>query len=79
MEAESPADQAPPKTDSPSPWLKPCVAAAYLGIALGTLRNWTSAKFVPYVKRGGIVRYNRDALDRWLLKAERPGRPRLPN
>ena len=53
---------------SSSPWMTPQEAADYLHIALGTLRNWTSARFVPFVKRGRIVRYHRDAIDRWLSK-----------
>jgi excisionase family DNA binding protein len=57
-----------------TPWMGPLEAAAYLGIALGTLRNWTSAKFVPHSKRGRVVRYHRDVLDRWLNRGACPGR-----
>ncbi len=57
-----------------SPWLSPAEAAAYLGIALGTLRNWTSARYIPFARRGRVVRYHREALDRWLLKGACPGR-----
>jgi excisionase family DNA binding protein len=71
---------------SGSPWLTPPMAAAYLGIALGTLRNWTSARFVPHSKKGRFVRYHRDALDRWMSRGNCPGRatfaarvPRRPN
>lgn len=49
-----------------SPWLTPQEAADYLGIAVGTLRNWTSNGVVPYAKRGGVVRYHREELDHWL-------------
>jgi len=62
-----------------SPWLKPEDAAAYLGVALGTLRNWTSAKFVPHSKRGGIVRYHRDQLDKWLAAKSCKGRTTFAN
>jgi excisionase family DNA binding protein len=55
-----------PRSPLPSPWLTPKLAAIYLGIALGTLRNWTSTRFVPHAKRGRVVRYHRDQLDRWL-------------
>ena len=58
----------------PSPWMSPIEAALYLGVALGTLRNWTSAKFVPHAKRGRTVRYHRDSLDAWLLRGACPGR-----
>ena len=64
------------RTDSRSgsPWLPPEEAADYLGIALGTLRNWTSARYVPFSRRGRVVRYHRDALDRWLSRGSCPGR-----
>jgi excisionase family DNA binding protein len=57
-----------------SPWMTPAQAAAYLGVALGTLRNWTSAKFVPFARRGRCVRYHRGVLDRWLSRGACPGR-----
>lgn len=57
-----------------SPWLTPVQAAAYLSIALGTLRNWTCAKFVPFARQGRCVRYHRDELDRWLRRGDCPGR-----
>ncbi len=63
----------------PSPWLTPPEASQYLGIALGTLRNWTSARFVPHSKRGRIVRYHREKLDAWLAAGSCPGRATLPN
>jgi excisionase family DNA binding protein len=60
-----------------SPWMNPEEAAAYLHIKLGTLRNWTSAKFVPHAKRGRVVRYNRDVIDKWLSRGACPGRTTL--
>lgn len=60
-----------------SPWMTPLEAALYLGIALGTLRNWTSARYVPHSKRGGVVRYHRDVLDRWLNRGACPGRAKI--
>lgn len=62
-----------------SPWLTPADAAAYLGVAIGTLRNWTSARYVPHTKRGRVVRYHRDALDLWLQRGACQGRSTLPN
>jgi excisionase family DNA binding protein len=64
---------------SNSPWMKPIVAAAYLGISLGTLRNWTSARFIPFVKKGRVVRYRRDVIDAWLARGGCDGRQELPN
>ena len=48
--------------------MSPIETAEYLGIALGTLRNWTSARFIPFSKKGRIVRYNRTAIDARLAK-----------
>ena len=49
-----------------SPWLTPPAAAEYLGVALGTLRNWTSSGRVPHARRSRVVRYHRAELDDWL-------------
>jgi excisionase family DNA binding protein len=57
-----------------SPWMKAEVAAPYLGVSIDTLRNWTSARYVPFAKRGRVVRYHRDALDRRLSRGSCPGR-----
>jgi excisionase family DNA binding protein len=57
-----------------TPWLRPRSAALYLGVSVGTLRNWTSARYVPFARRGRVVRYHREALDRWLSKGSCPGR-----
>jgi excisionase family DNA binding protein len=63
-----------PSTPIASPWLNPEQAAAYLGVALGTLRNWVSAKYIPHVKRGRVVRFHREKLDAWLRRGECSGR-----
>jgi excisionase family DNA binding protein len=60
--------------DDDSPWMTPVATAKYLRVALGTLRNWTSARYVPFARRGRVVRYNREVLDRWLSKGSCPGR-----
>ena len=57
-----------------SPWLNPEQAASYVGVALGTLRNWVSMKYVPHVKRGRVVRFHREKLDVWLSRGECAGR-----
>jgi excisionase family DNA binding protein len=41
-------------------------AAEYLDIAPGTLRNWLSAKRLPYVKVGRLTRVSRRALDEFI-------------
>ena len=60
-----------------SPWMAPEETARYLRIALGTLRNWTSAHYIPHAKRGRVVRYHRTIIDRWLGKDACPGRATL--
>jgi len=57
-----------------TPWLTAEQAARYLQVALGTLRNWTSMKYVPHVKRRGVVRYHKEELDRWLKAGACKGR-----
>ncbi len=63
----------------PTPWMKPVPAADYLGVSLKTLRNWTSARYVPFAKRGRVVRYHRAQLDAWLSRGACPGRATLAN
>jgi excisionase family DNA binding protein len=60
-----------------TPWMSPEEAAEYLGIALGTLRNWTSARFIPFAKKGRVVRYHRDVIDKWLIRGGCSGRNKL--
>ncbi len=57
-------------TDIISPWFSYERAAAYLGIEVGTLRNWVSAGRIPFVRRGRVVRFHRGDLDRWLRQGE---------
>ena len=58
-------------------WLTAAEAASYLSLALGTVRNLTSARRVPHVRQGGIVRYHRGDLDRWLRRGQCHGRSTL--
>ena len=55
-------------------WLKPNEAASYLGLAINTIRNLTSARCIPFVRRGRITRYRQDDLDRWLAQEVCAGR-----
>lgn len=63
----------------PGPWLDAQEAASYLGVAVGTIRNWTSMRYIPHAKRRGVVRYHRDELDRWMAGGARRGRRTRPN
>jgi excisionase family DNA binding protein len=51
-----------------SPWMTARQAASYLGISVGTLRNWTASNHIPFSKRGRVVRYHRSAVDQWLAE-----------
>ncbi len=66
--------QSTQSTQIESPWLNPTEAAAYLGIALGTLRNWVSQRYIPFARRGRVVRFHREKLDAWLRRGECVGR-----
>jgi excisionase family DNA binding protein len=57
-----------------SPWLTTQQAAQYLGVALGTIRNWTSSRYLPHARRNRLVRYNKLQLDQWLSHGACKGR-----
>ena len=44
-------------------------AAAVLGVGERTLREWTTAGFIPSIKRGAVRLYSVDALRRWAQEA----------
>ena len=51
--------------------------AQFLQMSPGTLRNWVSQQFIPHIKVGGLVRFDRRAIEDWLRKRARPGRRQL--
>jgi len=59
---------------SASPWFTANEVAAYLKLKLGTIRNMTSARRIPFARRKGIVRYHRNHIDAWMSRGECPGR-----
>jgi len=52
-------------------------AADYLGVKLSTIRKWGANGYVPRIKIGGAVRFDRDALDEWVEKRSTKGRMQL--
>ncbi len=62
---------------SHSEWMTYEEVAEYLSVAVGTVRNWVSARKIPFSKRDGMVRFKRDEVDAWLEK-KRKGRRRKP-
>jgi excisionase family DNA binding protein len=41
-------------------------AAAYIGVSVGTLRNWLSMRKLAYVKVGRLTKLSRRELDRFI-------------
>ncbi|MDD5088572.1 MAG: helix-turn-helix domain-containing protein [bacterium] len=50
--------------------------AEYLGVSLATIRKWTHLGFIPRIKLGGTVRYDRDVIDAWTTQRSTQGRTR---
>ena len=48
-----------------------------LGISKSTLYRWVHYEFIPHIKLGSAVRFDEDAVCKWLKKRENPGRLRL--
>jgi len=61
---------------SKTPWMTVQEAAAYLSVSPGTIRNWVSQRYIPFVKRGRVVRFHRDRVDEWLDRGACAGRSR---
>ena len=54
-------------------WLDVDTAAQYLCMSRHALYHRVSRRQIPFVRRGRIVRFDRQALDRWMSKGERNG------
>jgi excisionase family DNA binding protein len=57
--------------------LTPQQAADYLSVKLSTIRKWTHYGYIPKIKLGGAVRFDRDALDVWVEKRSSEGRVQM--
>ncbi len=71
------ADEVRQMQSSGSEWMTYGEVAEYLSVAVGTVRNWVSARKIPYSKRSGMVRFKRGEIDAWLAKT-RKGRRQKP-
>lgn len=38
----------------------------YLGVAKHTIYSWTSMRKIPFVKMGGLVRFDIEAIEKWI-------------
>ncbi len=45
--------------------------AHYCGVHERTIARWVEKHGMPAIKPGGVVRFNLDAVDKWLLKKPR--------
>ena len=43
-------------------------AADFLGISINTLYEWVSQKRIPHMKVGGLLKFKRGHLEKWLEK-----------
>lgn len=50
----------------PEPYVPTKEAAAYLGVGVGTLRDWVHRRLVPSHKVGGARRFRLSELDAWI-------------
>ncbi len=71
------ADEVRQMQSSGSEWMTYGEVAEHLAVAVGTVRNWVSARKIPHSKRGGMVRFKRGEIDAWLAKT-RKGRRQKP-
>ncbi len=45
-----------------------------LGVSRSTLYRWVHYEFIPHIKLGNAVRFDEEAVWRWLKNRENPGR-----
>jgi len=52
----------------PSKLMSPKELSEYIGVKESSLAVWRTNKTypLPYIKVGGLIRYNKDAVDKWL-------------
>lgn len=51
--------------------------SAKLQVGKSTIYRWVHYEFIPHVKLGSSVRFDEDAVQRWLKSKERSGRNSL--
>jgi len=68
------ADGQEQEVHAKSPWMTTEEVAAYLSVSPGTVRNWVSQRYIPFARRGRVVRFHRGKIDRWLAAGACKGR-----
>ena len=61
-------------TNGMTPWMTVSEVADYLSVSPGTVRNWVSQRYVPFARRGRVVRSHREKIDQWLSAGACSGR-----
>ena len=49
-------------------YLTAAQVAAYIGSTEKTVRTWPCRRKIPAIRKGRFVRYDREEIDRWMLK-----------
>ena len=62
------------KVQTESPWITVEEVAAYLTVSPGTVRNWVSQQYIPFARRGRVVRFHRNRINEWLSRGACKGR-----
>ena len=57
-----------------TPWLTIQELSQYLSVSVGTVRNWVSQRYIPFARRGRVVRFHREKIDQWLMSGACRGR-----
>ena len=52
--------------------------SSMLRVSKSTVYRWVHYEFVPHLKIGGTVRFNENAIEKWLEARKIAGRRRLP-
>lgn len=59
------------KSNSTQKFLNVKEAGEYLGFSHHTIYAWTSQRRIPYFKKGGRLRFDIEALERWMQEDSR--------
>lgn len=61
----------------PEKLLTPQELAEELGVKLSTIYHWSHIGYIPKVKLGGLIRFRRTSVEKWLEKKESKGKQRM--
>ena len=58
--------------------LTPKELSEWLRVTPGTIYKWTHYGFIPHIKLGKSIRFDRLQVERWCRRRQKRGRDRLP-